>query len=357
MYTQNGTTWNVIENANLTAQLPVGIYSVEYNPYRHSFNLERKADCFKDNIESLLLDEEFINNTQTMFNTQDRNLGIALVGLKGTGKTVTAKELCNRLQLPVICLGSTYGAGEDNGLALTSFIQSIEQECIIFVDEYEKIFPPEDTTMLKLLDSNYCGNKKRLYLLTMNSMDINENLIARPSRIRYIRKFGNLTQKEITMLIDKYLPSLSQDQKQQLLAFILPLSLITIDLLKSICFEIKTFGFNLKWIDRVFNLKKTEYVWGINIYEVELQGPAYDDISYGEILQSTISTEDWAKVLNNYEISENFDILPALFKECKNKDRLVSIVLKYLASYTDELVIEDYNGLLNFCESVEEEWS
>ena len=53
-------------------------------------------------------------------------------------KTVVAKELCNRLQLPVILVQSM---GSDTNDKLIKYLSTaIDFDCIFFFDEYEKEF-------------------------------------------------------------------------------------------------------------------------------------------------------------------------------------------------------------------------
>lgn len=78
------------------------------------------------------------------------------------------------------------------------FLNKIEQEHIVYIDEFEKLFPtnpknPEDVIVkqdkfLSFLDGSTTTNTKRLFIITANS-DVNEFLINRPSRIRYLRNY------------------------------------------------------------------------------------------------------------------------------------------------------------------------
>ncbi len=63
------------------------------------------------------------------------NMGVLLNGVKGTGKSVTAKLICNELKnfLPIIIVDKAYEG-------LPQFISKIQQEVIIFIDEFEKVF-------------------------------------------------------------------------------------------------------------------------------------------------------------------------------------------------------------------------
>lgn len=58
----------------------------------------------------------------------------------------------------------------------------------------------------------------RFFLLTTNAMTINENMVGRPSRIRYVKEFGNL---DLTF-VNEYLDDALQvpEARQDLLDFI-----------------------------------------------------------------------------------------------------------------------------------------
>ena len=130
--------------------------------------------------------ELFINN--------NKNLGVIFNGLKGTGKTIAAKLLSNRMGLPVIVISNPIEG-------MLEFIQSLCFECIILIDEAEKTFKEEQEVLLKMIDGVY-NNTRKLYLLTTNKLTVDENLLGRPGRIRYIKEFGNLSVKAINEVID-----------------------------------------------------------------------------------------------------------------------------------------------------------
>ena len=55
---------------------------------------------------------------------------------------------------------------------------------------------PHDKILLSLIDGVY-NNSRKLYILTTNRLTVNENLIGRPGRIRYIQEFRNLPVEAI----------------------------------------------------------------------------------------------------------------------------------------------------------------
>lgn len=66
------------------------------------YHLDRYADKFVFPYKMYGLQNEFIDHVIKTYHATEGNLGIMLTGTKGTGKTVTAKELANKLNLPII---------------------------------------------------------------------------------------------------------------------------------------------------------------------------------------------------------------------------------------------------------------
>ena len=80
----------------------------------------------------------------------NKNLGIIFNGIKGTGKTISAKLLCNAIGLPVVIV-------QNNCDGLLPFLQSLNFECVVFIDEAEKTFKKgeDDDILLRLIDGVY----------------------------------------------------------------------------------------------------------------------------------------------------------------------------------------------------------
>lgn len=289
MYSQSGTIFRVVKDAAFQDNLKPGIYNLGLD--RSGFYLDKTADKFDFSYEPEVVDENFINNVIKVWNSTTRNLGMLLSGLKGTGKTVTAKILCNSLNIPVICIGSSFGSEDDGGDALSSFLQSIETECIVFIDEYEKLFSQENLTALKILDSAYSQSAKKMFILTSNKATINENMIGRPSRLRYIKEFGNLSQQQILKLVNKFLNEDNINEKHAIVPEVVNMisgaSCSTVDLVKSICNEINILGWDYDWFKNNFNLDLAYYqIYGyhicitdscVHLADVKLFEPALKD--------------------------------------------------------------------------------
>ena len=215
-----------------------GVYQIYEDPVNHRLGLTRLAETFSFDFKlyDLGCEDIFEKVTTTWFSdvfiSGDKNLGVIFNGLKGTGKTIAAKVLSNRLGLPVVVVSTV-----KNGLL--EFIQSLCFECVVLIDEAEKTFEDDREMLLKMIDGVYNSSRK-LYLLTTNHLTVDENLIGRPGRIRYIKQFGNLTPKAIEEFLEDNLSD--KTKRQEILELIDTLSISTIDILKAIVDEVNIHG-------------------------------------------------------------------------------------------------------------------
>ena len=166
----------------------------------------------------------------------NKNLGVIFNGIKGTGKTISAKLLCNAIGLPVVIV-------QNNGDGLLPFLQSLNFECVVFIDEAEKTFKKgeDDDILLRLIDGVY-NACRRLYILTTNQLTLNDNLLGRPGRIRYRFEFSNLLPEAIEEYLKDNLRPDMVDQKEKILQQIDLLEISTIDILKALVDEVNIHG-------------------------------------------------------------------------------------------------------------------
>lgn len=170
------------------------------------------------------------------FESKKQNLGVILNGVKGTGKTIASKILCNELELPVVII-----PGYIQGMV--EFISSLEFECVVFLDEAEKMFDEDDLeasqALLKVIDGAI-NRSRKLYVLTTNSLNLNENLLGRPGRIRYIKQFDNISLS----CVEDYLKDnlLDPEKKNEILDVVDSLEVSTIDTLRALVDEINIHG-------------------------------------------------------------------------------------------------------------------
>jgi hypothetical protein len=246
-------------------KLPVSVYNVNLVPFT-GWVLEPYAKKFTFDYKLYDLQNEFIDHVCKTYNSTTGNLGILLNGTKGTGKTVTAKELANKLNLPVIIVKSFGERNQD----LIEYLSSINSDCILFFDEFEKNFNENDSTILQIMDGVYNSGNRKVFLLTTNTMTINDNLIGRPSRIRYVKTFGNLELKVVKSYLDDNLEDKSC--YGEVIEFIDSLTISTIDILKTVVNEINIHGIEkFRKTKEFFNVKSTKYNYQIYVSDVNIQ--------------------------------------------------------------------------------------
>ena len=172
-------------------------------------------------------------------------------------KTVVAKELCNHLQLPVILVQSM---GSDTNDKLIKYLSTaIDFNCIFFFDEYEKEFK-DSSDVLSFMDGTYNSIYRKIFLLTTNELNVDSNLLGRPSRIRYKKSFGNLSEEVTRELLNDILEDKTAIEK--VIELTHSMNIITIDLIKAIATEINIHGIeSLPDIKETFNIEFSSFAY------------------------------------------------------------------------------------------------
>lgn len=183
------------------------------------------------------------------------------------------------------------------------------------IDEAEKTFDEERETLLKMIDGVY-NNTRKLYILTTNKLTIDENLLGRPGRIRYIKEFANLSAQAINDIIDDNLRDTSL--KAGILKLVDSLEISTIDILKSIIEECNIMGTVPE--DLMLNIPRAKYKIQVVSFDSldisrhqELQEYIKSRLAYGETVadwlrQTAKPDEEEKKPKKNRDlIEEEFD--------------------------------------------------
>lgn len=306
VYTQTDSNFQVMD------KLENGIYTINRDAQTGELFLVRIADSFHFGFKLYGIDETLVNHVINTYNKQPvkRNLGVLLNGAKGTGKTVTAKIMANKLNLPVILCDIPYPG-------LSNFLASINHDCIFMFDEFEKNFREncvdldENCTgedLLSIMDGVYNADRCHIFILTTNKLKVNDNFLSRPSRIRYLKSFGEVIDRRILEeFVDDNL--IYPEYRNEIMEFIDTLSMATIDIVKSIVEEVNLHNCSVLAFKDFFNIKEASYRYYIRKFSYCIGDD--DEISKTKFLNACKSGR------RNDDFTPSFDTL-YLRKKAKN---------------------------------------
>lgn len=248
VWTQSGNRYYLtgpsVEHKKLSNQ----VYTVKVDE-NGQFYLTHVCESYDFDYKIYGLETKLIDRVIKTYQHEDKgNLGVLLNGVKGTGKTVSSKIIANSLNQPTIVITTPYKG-------VQYFINSIPQNITIFIDEYEKIYG-QSNDMLTIMDGAMNSSYRRAFLLTTNKMYIEDNLKQRPSRLRYIKKFEDLLPSVVEEIIDDIL--INKEFKADCMKFMTSLSLITVDIVKSVINEVNIHNESPFVFEDVFNVNKVE---------------------------------------------------------------------------------------------------
>lgn len=303
-------------------KLPLGTYQLCQNQQSGQFFLE-KANDFKV-PEKLYGDFSIIDRWKKGYEEkirQGKNLGILLTGIKGAGKTLTAKKLCIELNQPVILLTEAFSGPE-----FINFMSAPELgHCTIFIDEFEKHFRSSDqacevTSFLNLLDG--ISATSHLYLMTVNnSSHMNQYLMNRPSRIHFRRDYDSLDESVIRDVARDR--GLSEDEVEDLIDTCSELDEVSFDTVLSIINDCILYGELPSKSVKYMNFTRTNFRADIKTYIPENIEKFSTSISSSqEFKLNSIYKQFDVELLNRDFWIESFDITS---DECyveETRDRL-----------------------------------
>lgn len=235
---QAGTKFSIYDNSIRTHDaLPAATFEIGYTKeegcfliWRHDITVSEK--CYGIHIGKA-------GKVLKSFEDFKRSLGVILSGDKGIGKSMFARLVCMQAQqkgYPVIIVDACYPG-------ISRFIQSIDQECVILFDEFDKTFRThrdhdEQASLLSLFDGTAGG--KKLFMVTCNELyGLNNFIVNRPGRFHYHFRFDYPTPEDIRQyLMDKLHPCY-QGEIDRVIEFSRKISL-NYDCLRAIAFELNS---------------------------------------------------------------------------------------------------------------------
>lgn len=238
--------------------LPKGTYLTKFDPPNNCYFLELTEDFTTPNKlygNSDMLSSRYVKT----FTEGSKNMGILLTGLKGTGKSLTAKLTALKSNIPVILITEEF-TGEE----FKSFLNSIKQEVVVFIDEFEKVYVDDDSqqSLLSLLDGIFEG--KKLFIFTSNMKNrINQYMLNRPGRIRYLAEYDSLDEYIITEVIEDIL--IDKTQTKDLLSVIDVLGTISMDVLVGLITEMNSYDEGAKVAIKYLNIRPEDSQYSVVI--------------------------------------------------------------------------------------------
>ena len=246
------------ENVKTYKELPPDTYKVQFDKMT-GFSLVVHHD--------LVVNEKIygpyakkVNKILNTFEHLNRNMGVILSGPKGVGKSMFSRMLAEagrEKNLPLILVDIPIPGIED-------FISSIEQECIILFDEFEKTFKaskdrdfnPQEN-LLSLFDG--IDNGKKLYVVTCNeTRELNSYLLNRPGRFHYHFIMTSPTGEEVREYMSDNLKGDARQYIEKVVA-LSGISSFTYDVLRAIAFELNQ-GYDLTETMMDLNIERERYL-------------------------------------------------------------------------------------------------
>lgn len=199
----NSTRVSPLGALTITPELPIGTYTVRQNPNTGEFYL--------DDVEALTVPSEIFGANPQMrvdrifksfHDRPGKGTGVLLSGEKGSGKTLLCKMLARTAMennMPVILVETGFA-----GPSFSSFLTSLGRPCMVFWDEFDKLYPEhkQQQGLLSLLDGT--SVVRHLFVLTAN-VGVTYYMKNRPGRVYYLYEYGALERDVIVEYVTKKL--------------------------------------------------------------------------------------------------------------------------------------------------------
>lgn len=251
LYTHSGNSYTPINRATkVESGLKSGVYTAVKPPLGPIYLVEAPLyDLPKKIYGEIKGRKERILNT---FADRSGNTGILLVGEQGSGKTLLAHEVINNFVTQkngvAIVINSPI-----TGPELDDLISHIDQDAIVFIDEFEKLYDHNDQ---ELMLSTMCGSfsKRKMFILTCNDRwRVNQHMINRPGRIYYRYNYDGLGE----LFIREYCEDTLKD-KSKIDDIVLTSNAVrkfNFDMLKAIVEELNRYGEDVRTVVEHLNIE------------------------------------------------------------------------------------------------------
>jgi hypothetical protein len=253
--------YDIIDNVEIGGLLPIGNYELSLGAFGRIYFKKVEDIVIPEKVYSN--DADFIAHVMKSWKDGEGSVGVALAGGKGLGKSFTGNQIAVQANVPVIRIIG--GLPKSN--AIFSVLNTIDQDFVLFIDEFEKSFnvgkdnqnpdAMSQQDFLTFLDNGSVRKNKILFIVTSNSIsNINEFLKNRPSRLKYFKEYEKLSNKIIKEIVNDLLvyPEHRDDLLEKLST-----SELNMDVLIQIIKEINTHNKPYSSFKEFFNFRTKAY--------------------------------------------------------------------------------------------------
>jgi hypothetical protein len=220
VFFQSGESLNKLDNC---------VYVIRQDAFKNIFLQQIESFQYKELVgESKYIEELVVKHNQKFENS----FGCLFDGISGMGKTQTIKNICAKIGLPVLFIDNEY-----DGSLIREVLDKINSDCVLFFDEFEKVYKNDSESLLPLFD----GVKTKNKVITMVSFNETRKLsrffFGRPGRFIFRFRFSPLTDDQA---IEFILNNTDNVDKQRLTKFVQMVNDISYDICDKIVYLLNT---------------------------------------------------------------------------------------------------------------------